>query len=60
LFGSYRPFDAAALADLYPNHGIYVSKVTRTTHDNLSNGFMEREDAMATVQEAAHSGIGRR
>jgi hypothetical protein len=59
LLGSYQPFDAATLDELYRNHGAYVSQVTQTTHDNLSNGFIVPEDAMATVQEAAHSEIGK-
>jgi hypothetical protein len=58
-FGSYKPFDSATLAELYPNHGTYVSQVTRTTHDNLKNGFIVPEDATATVQEAAQSDVGK-
>ena len=58
-FGSFQPFDAATLDALYPNHGTYVSQVTQTTHENLSDGFIVPEDAMATVQEAAHSDIGK-
>jgi hypothetical protein len=58
-FGSFQPFDAATLEALYPNHGTYVSQVTQTTHENLSDGFIVPEDAMATVQEAAHSDIGK-
>ena len=60
LVGSFQPFDAATLDALYRNHGTYVSKVTQTTHDNLKNGFIVPEDAMATVQDAAHSDIGKR
>ena len=59
LLGSYQPFDAATLAALYRNHGTYVSQVTQTTHDNLSDGFIVPEDAMATVQDAAHFEIGK-
>jgi hypothetical protein len=60
LFGTFQPFDAATLAELYPHHRTYVSQVTQTTHDNLSNGFIVPEDAMATVQDAAHSDIGKK
>jgi len=60
LLGTFQPFDAATLAELYPNHGTYVSQVTRTTHDNLKNGFIVMEDATATVQEAAQSDIGKK
>ena len=59
-FGSFKPFDAATLAELYPNHGTYVSQVTHTTHDNLKYGFIVPEDATATVQEAAQSEIGKK
>ena len=60
LFGSYQPFDAATLAELYPNHGTYISQVTHTAHDNLKSGFIVLEDKIATVQEAAQSDIGKR
>ena len=60
LFGSFQPFDAATLAELYRNHGTYVSQVTHATHDNLKDGFIVLEDEMTTVQEAAQSDIGKR
>lgn len=59
-FGSYQPFDPVTLDALYPNHGTYyVSKVTHTAHDNQRNGFIVLEDAIATIQEAAQSDIGK-
>ncbi len=58
-FGTFQPFDAGTLATLYPEHGTYVSQVTQTTHRNLRNGFIVVEDAIATVRDAAQSGIGR-
>ena len=60
LFGTFQPFDAATLAELYPNHGTYVSQVTHAAHDNLKNGFIVLEDEVATVQKAAQSDIGKR
>jgi hypothetical protein len=60
LFGSYQAFDDVTLAELYRNHGSYVSQVTHTAHDNLKNGFIVLEDEVATVQEAAQSDIGKR
>lgn len=59
VYGSFRPFDAATLAALYSDHGTYVSQVTQVTHQNLKNGFIVVEDAMATVQDAAQSGVGK-
>jgi hypothetical protein len=59
LFGSYQPFDQATLDTLYRNHGAYVSKVSTITSDNLLCGFLVVEDAAATVQEAAHSSVGK-
>jgi hypothetical protein len=60
LFGSYQPFDEATLDALYRNHGAYVSRVLNLTLENLLRGFLEQEDAELTIQEAAHSGIGKR
>lgn len=59
VFGSYVPFTETMLADLYRNHGSYVSTVARTTEANLAHGFIVVEDAQWTIRDAAHSGIGR-
>jgi hypothetical protein len=59
LFGSYQPFDAATLNTLYPYHGTYVSQVTQAAHENLKDGYVVLEDAIATVLEAAQSEVGR-
>ena len=59
-----RPFLAtvteAMLADLYRNHGSYVSRVARTTEQNLMAGFIVVEDADTTMVDAATSGIGKK
>jgi hypothetical protein len=60
VFGSYVPFSEAMLADLYRNHGSYVSKVARTTEQNLEAGFIVVEDAEATITDAATSRFGKR
>jgi hypothetical protein len=60
VFGTYVPFTEAVLADLYRNHGSYVSKVARTTEQNLMAGFIVVEDAETTVTDAATSGIGKK
>jgi hypothetical protein len=59
LFGSYQPFDQPTLHTLYRNHGAYVSEVSNVTDGNVSNGFLVQEDADVTIQEAAHSEIGK-
>lgn len=59
VYGSYQPFDVATLIALYPNHGTYVSQVVGAALDNLSKGFMVMEDAAATIEDAAHSAIGK-
>lgn len=58
--GAYVPFDAATLEALYPNHGVYVSKVIAATLDNLLKGHMVMEDAIETIQEAAQSDVGKK
>ncbi len=59
LFGSFQPFDAATLDMLYPEHGAYVNQVAKTAHQNLKDGFIVVEDAVATIRDAAQSGIGK-
>lgn len=58
-FGSFEPFDQATLEALYPDHGTYVSQVAQTARGNVQDGFLVREDAMATIQRAAHSAVGK-
>jgi hypothetical protein len=60
LYGSFQPFADATLAALYGNHGMYVSQVVRATLENLWDGFIVWEDAMATIRDAAQSDIGKR
>jgi hypothetical protein len=49
---SYEPFDAAALARLYPTHCGYVSAVKESTEKNLKAGYILKYDADATIAEA--------
>jgi hypothetical protein len=58
-FGSHEPFDPATLEALYPNHGTYVSQVVQVTLENLAQGYIVLEDAIATRGTAAHAEIGR-
>jgi hypothetical protein len=39
---------------------MYVSQVVRATLENLWDGFIVWEDAMATIRDAAQSDIGKR
>ena len=59
FYGTYQPFDEATLDALYRNHGAYVSRVSNVTLENVLNGFVVQEDAEVTIQEAAHSEIGK-
>jgi hypothetical protein len=59
-YGSFAPFTQARLAELYPNHGVYVSRVAHITGENLAGGFIVPEDAEATIQAAAESSVGKR
>ena len=58
LYGSYEPFDDATLRALYPNHGVYVSAVTKVAKDNLKDGYITTEGAMEFRTSAAQSDIG--
>jgi hypothetical protein len=58
-YGTYLPFDGETLTALYPNHGTYVSQVTRVTKDNLTQGFIVLEDTVSTIRAAARAAIGR-
>lgn len=59
LFGAHVPFTAERLAELYPHHGTYVSKVVHQTIRNLKAGYIVGEDAIEDVKEAAQSDIGK-
>jgi hypothetical protein len=60
LFGSHEPFDAAAIASLYPSHGAYVDAVRDVTLRNLKAGFIVKADADQTIADAERSAVGRR
>lgn len=60
LYGSHEPFDAAALAKLYPTHTGYVSAVRQITLRNLEAGYILKVDADATIAAAERSNVGAR
>jgi len=59
-YGSFLPFTPARLAELYPNHGVYMNQVARVTDENLAAGYIVWEGAEATKAQAAESAIGKR
>lgn len=52
LYGSSTPFDQAALKQLYPTRGAYVSAVTQASQQNAQQGYIVREDAQANIKTA--------
>jgi Alpha/beta hydrolase domain len=59
LFGTHIPFDDDVLAELYRNHGQYVSGVARTDDANVEAGYLLPADAEENQREAAQSGVGK-
>jgi hypothetical protein len=59
LYGTHAPFDESKLASLYPTHGSYVSKVTKTVNDLVGERFLLKEDAKTLLTDAARSGFGK-
>ncbi len=59
LFGHTLPFDAARLAELYPNHGTYVSQFVQSVNAAVDGGFILEADGEALKQGAAESSIGK-
>ncbi|SDT17818.1 hypothetical protein SAMN05216421_3080 [Halopseudomonas xinjiangensis] len=60
LFGSYEPLDDQALAELYRNHGRYVTAVARTDSENVRAGYLLRDDARDNLRAAAQSDVGKK
>ena len=58
LYGTHAPFDVDELASLYPTHGSYVSRVTKSVND-LVGRFLLREDAQTLLTDASQSGFGK-
>lgn len=59
IFGTTVPFDAATLAELYPDHETYVSKVRGSTNRAAFQGFIRPADAALINQAAQNSDVGR-
>lgn len=58
LYGSFQPFDAAALDALYPSNRLYLIRVMQETDENIWRGFLVHEDAISTMRDAVYSNIG--
>jgi hypothetical protein len=52
------PFDAATLNTLYPTHDDYVGKVTTVSNALVKAGFLLKEDAAQTINNAKRSIAG--
>jgi hypothetical protein len=52
------PFDPDDVAELYPNHGSYVSAVAESVNALVSDGFLLPKDAATLKTSASQSDIG--
>jgi len=58
LFGSYEPFDAATLDQLYPSHDAYADMVKSVGRANVAAGYIGDQDAHRNKLEANRSDVG--
>jgi hypothetical protein len=58
-WGYHQPFDVETLSALYRSHGDYLEQVVRVTRDNLRRGYLLKEDAVRTINEAMEVEIPR-
>jgi hypothetical protein len=59
-FGTTFSFSPEKLAQLYPNHGAFVSQWTQAVNTAVQNGFFLPEDAEFVKQAAASSAVGQK
>ncbi len=59
IFGTTKPFTAAKMAALYPNHAKFVSKWRIATRSALRQGFITGADAKELIVAGAKSNIGK-
>jgi hypothetical protein len=60
LFGTTTAFSAARLAELYPNHGRFVSAWSHAVNDGVAGGFLLPEDAGFLKSVAGESPVGKK
>ena len=59
LFGTTVPYSAAHLADLYKNHGQFVSAWARAVRSDRTHGFLLPADAVELLHSAVVSQVAR-
>lgn len=57
LFGYHTPFDSARLASLYRNHGDYMNRFVRQTHDLVDQRLWLKPDARFAIKDALRVSI---
>jgi hypothetical protein len=55
--GSFLPFPAARLKELYPTHADYVSRVAADVFRLERDGFYTRADGRLVIEQAARSAV---
>ncbi len=59
LFGSTTLFDAAKLAELYPDKATYFEAMTTSVEQSVTEGFLRPADAALILENAFANDIGR-
>lgn len=59
LFGSTKLFDAAKLAELYPDKATYFEAMTTSVEQSVTEGFLRPADAALILENAFANDIGR-
>jgi Alpha/beta hydrolase domain len=57
LYGTYQPFDATTLNELYPSHRSYVRAVRESAQRNVRAGYLQRDAAWEMIWDAAFADI---
>ncbi|HKU41967.1 MAG TPA: alpha/beta hydrolase domain-containing protein, partial [Polyangiales bacterium] len=57
LYGTYQPFDAAKLRELYPSHRGYVRAVRAAANENVQAGYIERDAAWEMTWDAVRADV---
>jgi hypothetical protein len=57
LYGTYQPYDAATLNELYPTHRAYLREVRASLQRNLDAGYINRDAAWEMYWQAAFEDV---
>jgi hypothetical protein len=60
ISGVYKPFSKEALAARYTDRDAYVATVTAAADELVAKRYMLKEDALALIETAKRSDVGRR